>query len=73
MYIQEKKYKMKITSTKQFEILVAELEKNPRLAKGFSKSHVPANFKSDWEAIATKLNASGPPVRDTDGWQRVIL
>ncbi|XP_019894828.1 uncharacterized protein LOC109614041 [Musca domestica] len=62
---------MKITTAKQFEILVSEMEKNPCLAKGFTKGHVPANFKSDWESIATKLNVNGPPIRDPDGWQKV--
>lgn len=62
---------MKITNTEQFEKLVGELEKNPCLAKGFKKGTVPNNFYQQWENIAVKLNASGPPSRDADGWQKV--
>ncbi|XP_017483658.1 PREDICTED: uncharacterized protein LOC108372472 isoform X2 [Rhagoletis zephyria] len=62
---------MKITSAEQFETLIAELEKSPCLAKGFQKGTAPANFKQQWEAISSKLNALGPPLRDSDGWQKV--
>lgn len=63
--------RMKISSAKQFETLVAELEKNPSLAKGFRRGTVPSNFKGQWEEIANKLNSFGPPLRDSDGWQKV--
>ncbi|XP_017470685.1 PREDICTED: uncharacterized protein LOC108362279 isoform X1 [Rhagoletis zephyria] len=62
---------MKITSAEQFETLIAELEKSPCLAKGFQKGTAPANFKQQWETISSKLNALGPPLRDSDGWQKV--
>ncbi|XP_017465623.1 PREDICTED: uncharacterized protein LOC108358680 [Rhagoletis zephyria] len=62
---------MKITSAEQFETLIAELEKSPCLAKGFQKGTAPANFKQQWEAISSKLNALEPPLRDSDGWQKV--
>lgn len=62
---------MKITNNEQFQKLVEELEKNPSLAKGFKKGTVPTNFKQQWENIASILNASGPPSRDGDGWQKV--
>ncbi|XP_017470686.1 PREDICTED: uncharacterized protein LOC108362279 isoform X2 [Rhagoletis zephyria] len=64
---------MKITSAEQFETLIAELEKSPCLAKGFQKGTAPANFKQQWETISSKLNALGPPLRDSDGWQKVII
>ncbi|XP_017466345.1 PREDICTED: uncharacterized protein LOC108359153 [Rhagoletis zephyria] len=64
---------MKITSAEQFETLIAELEKSPCLAKGLQKGTAPANFKQQWEAISSKLNALGPPLRDSDGWQKVII
>ncbi|XP_037825558.1 uncharacterized protein LOC119613600 [Lucilia sericata] len=63
--------KIKITNGKQFETLMSELEKNPCLAKGFSRGTNPTNFKNDWEQIAVKLNSIGPPIRDSDGWQKV--
>ncbi|XP_017470355.1 PREDICTED: uncharacterized protein LOC108362035 [Rhagoletis zephyria] len=63
--------KMKITNNNQFAQLVLELEKNPALAKGFSKGTVPNNFKSQWQDIANAINALGPPLRDGEGWQKV--
>lgn len=62
---------MKITSLKQFEILVAEMEKEPAYAKGFRKGIKPLNFESFWRKISEKLNPLGPPVRDGDGWHKV--
>lgn len=62
---------MKITNANQFEALVAELEKNPCLAKGFRKGTIPANFKQQWEDISAIVTAHGPPTRDGDGWQKV--
>lgn len=63
--------KMKISNVQQFETLVAELEKNPTLAKGFRRGTTPANFKLQWDDLSIKLNALGPPLRDGDGWQKV--
>lgn len=61
----------KITNGTQFDCLIKELGKNPSLAKGFSRGSLPSNFKKNWEDITTKLNAFGPPARDSDGWQKV--
>lgn len=65
--------KLKITTSKQFETLIAELEKKPNLAKGFYRGATPSNFKQDWEEITIKLNSIGPPVRDFNGWQKASL
>lgn len=65
--------KIKITTLKQFETLIAELENKPSLAKGFHRSSTPKNFKKEWEEITTKLNSMGPPIRDSEGWQKVWI
>ncbi|XP_067629238.1 uncharacterized protein [Eurosta solidaginis] len=64
-------FKMKITSAQHFEVLIAELEKNPCLTKGFQIGMALANFKQQWEAISIKLYSLGPPLRDSGGWQKV--
>ena len=63
--------KIKITNKCQFQKLVHELEKNPSLARGYHRGTAPANFKDQWEHIATAVNSLGPPVRTSDGWQKV--
>lgn len=62
---------MKITTVQQFEMLVAEMEKDPAYAKGFRKGIKPLNFEGFWNNIAEKINPFGPPVRDGDGWHKV--
>lgn len=62
----------KITTAKQFETLIAELEKKPSLARGIHRGTTHVNtFRQDWEEITRKLNAQGPPMRACDGWLRV--
>lgn len=64
----------KITTGKQFEVLISELEKKPSLARGIHRGTTLINtFRQDWEEIAIKLNAHGPPVRNCDGWLRVNI
>lgn len=63
--------KIKITNPAQFQKLVEELEKSPSLARGFRRGTVPNDFKEQWERITTGLNSLGPPVRTSDGWQKV--
>lgn len=60
----------KITSAKQFDVMVAEMEKKPHLAKQFQRGIVPT-AKAEWEDVAEKMNAVGPPTRDVAGWQKV--
>lgn len=64
--------KLKITNGQQFKLLVAEIKKNPSLAKGCQRGVNPTNFNQQWEDVTNLLNAHGPPLRDSDGWQRVI-
>ncbi|XP_017474345.1 PREDICTED: uncharacterized protein LOC108364971 [Rhagoletis zephyria] len=64
----------KKTSSAQFDVLVKELEKNPDLAKGApmfgaSKSLV----ELQWNELANKLNAHGPPQRTATEWKRFGL
>ncbi|XP_036328982.1 uncharacterized protein LOC118741200 isoform X3 [Rhagoletis pomonella] len=63
--------KLKITNGQQFELLVAEIEKNPSMVKGCQRGVNPTAFNQQWEDITNLLNAHGPPLRDSDGWQRV--
>ena len=64
---------MTITTVVQLEIIVFEAKKNPSLENGFQKGHIPNTFKTDWDEISAKGNASGSPIRDTDGWQNVSV
>ncbi|XP_036345995.1 nuclear apoptosis-inducing factor 1-like [Rhagoletis pomonella] len=62
----------KKTSSAQFDVLVKELEKNPDLAKGApmfgaSKSLV----ELQWNELANKLNAHGPPQRTATEWKKI--
>ena len=60
---------VKITSQKQFELLVQGMKKKPHLAKNFKKGLPSA--KNEWSGITEKLNAIGPPMRESMEWQRV--
>lgn len=63
---------VKITTRKQFEILIREMENNPQIARGVrSFGETKANTEAIWKRITEKLNRVGPPLRTPEEWQRV--
>lgn len=61
---------IKETTTDQFALLLREVEKTPELAK-HTPAFGPYRNHEDWEKIAKKLNAIGPPERSMREWTKV--
>lgn len=62
---------IKETTTDQFALLLREVEKTPELAK-HTPAFGPYRNHEDWEKIAKKLNAIGPPERSMREWTKVF-
>lgn len=67
-----KNYRLKVTTARQYEILVDFFLTHSHLAKGRIQS-VEARKKAGelWEDLSKSLNAVGPPLRDVNGWKKV--
>lgn len=65
---------VKITTKQQFEMLIAQMEANPNLARGIRLfGETKSTTEELWKGIAEQLNSYGPPTRTPDEWQRVWI
>ncbi|XP_055637199.1 uncharacterized protein LOC129775936 [Toxorhynchites rutilus septentrionalis] len=67
--------RQKVTTRKQFELMIEVLEKYPAVAKGLKFAEY-AGFGKDpyyevWNELAASLNSVGPPVRKMQEWMKV--
>ncbi|XP_058832484.1 uncharacterized protein LOC131690598 [Topomyia yanbarensis] len=67
--------RLKVTNRKQFECLVAHMEKNPAIAKGQKYAEAAscskAKYNEVWNRLSMELNSLGPPMRSLMEWQKV--
>lgn len=74
MLIDCSSFSVKKTTSTQFEVLVRELEAKPNLARGapvFGADKL--SFDVQWNEVANKLNAYGPPKRSMVEWKKVSM
>ncbi|XP_039965938.1 uncharacterized protein LOC126761075 [Bactrocera neohumeralis] len=62
---------MKEPTKDQYTLLLREIEKKPELGKHTPAFGPPRN-QEDWERIAKKLNAIGPPERSIREWKKIF-
>lgn len=67
--------RVRVTNRKQFEMLVAQMEAHPAVAKGLkfcaATGSSEATYEGVWKNITLELNSVGPPTRTAKEWQKV--
>ncbi|KAH8285952.1 hypothetical protein KR054_000942, partial [Drosophila jambulina] len=51
---------------------VSFMEKNPDIARGYSKGDK-VTMEAKWQSLAEELNTAGPPIKDVGGWKKAWI